>query len=88
MIFNITDRGDLKATAQAILEMARLARSAENAADSLLPLVVDKEVKRKLADIKAWSSLTALSAKDIYKKVALEAFGDAWVSEAGDANEA
>ena len=75
MIFNIQDREDLKATAQAILDMVRLARSIENTTDSLLPLVADSESKRNLADIKAWTSLTALAAKDIYKRVAPEAFG-------------
>lgn len=63
----------LKEIAQSMLEVKKMGRSAENAADAFLPLTSNSEVVEILNDISGHGKLLADAASNLYRMIAREA---------------
>lgn len=75
----VTKGEDLKATVQALLEGRRMARSLENLADSLLPVLADSthlsDAKTALETVKTQAKTISEAMQELFNRNAKEAFG-------------
>lgn len=73
----ITKGEDLKATVQALLEGRRMARSLENLADSLIPVLADStsDAKTALETVKTQARTISEAMQELFNRNAKEAFG-------------